>query len=334
MGSSSRDARRKPLQEAYRLAQADSGNRIPEDPIPSPSVGAEPGEQPETIIIPSEAIAPPPLLTMIKTWTIKPWLWIGKRKWEYFLSLGAYPMKQWGEYWAAVVLAFIAGIGLISKLSQWNTARPMIGRTLRIFGYIGICGLLGLFTVIINKARGDEPWSRLLPSKPVSLDVRASSSWINKKDAVVGGIKWIEGFYDVRLVIDDRADEFIQNLEMTVRVLPNSKDLLAGMGQISNIQGCEFHAPELTDDVVARFPGLTISAKDMIATEGGMPWGEYWKMFCSRLHSGVELRVVIGAINMIDKSAPKKLKISGTYDVSATGATKVIRFEKTIEVTH
>jgi hypothetical protein len=108
------------------------------------------------------------------------------------------------------------------------------------------------------------------------------------------------------------------------------------MGQLSHISGVEFHHPD-SPDMHIRLMGddglpYDLSTRDMFDLSGGIPWSDYWKMFCPRLPSGTQLRILIAAVNTKDKTAPKKLRAVGGYEVVSDDRNKVVRFDKILDV--
>ena len=101
-------------------------------------------------------------------WLGDSWKWIGKRwKWDAILSVGALGMVKLGEYRVAVALLIVAAFAASSKLSQWEGLKEFSGPTklIRRGGYLLVVVALVLMTLVINKNRGNAPWSNF--SSPV-----------------------------------------------------------------------------------------------------------------------------------------------------------------------
>jgi hypothetical protein len=165
------------------------------------------------------------------------------------------------------------------------------------------------------------------------LSIQASLSVGHLDDQILYGIKWKNSFKDVRLEIEDVTEFPIHNLDLTVQVLENSGDFLLGMGQVSDISGVQFHAPE--------WPHMGL----VLQGENGGPWysaepsdfgqlsfGNHWKMFCPTVPTGVPLRLAIASSNNEAKMVPKKLKVLGTYEVKTNEIDRVAAFEKIVIV--
>jgi hypothetical protein len=117
--------------------------------------------------------------------------------------------------------------------------------------------------------------------RPTLEPVLAAKAFVtvgHKKGDKVSGVTWIgEQFSDIRLVVDNVARHPIHNLDFTIEVLQNSGDLLGGVGQVSDLHGVEFNAPEIPDASI-RLRGndgldYVLFTRDMFAMSGDAPMG-------------------------------------------------------------
>jgi hypothetical protein len=159
------------------------------------------------------------------------------------------------------------------------------------------------------------------PRPPANmLTMKATTGYLSHPvGQIFGGVKWEESFVDVRLEIRSKAEFPIQDLDLTIAVVPH-KALLGGLGQLSNVSGCQITLPKMEQSSSLRIRGLnggvfTLDTKDYL---NEIRYGDYYKIFCSRLPGREELRLVVAACNDSSEHAeivtPKILIISGTYE--------------------
>jgi hypothetical protein len=126
-------------------------------------------------------------------------------------------------------------------------------------------------------------------------------------------------------------------MDLTAKTIDASGDLLGGMGQASEIRGVEFHAPEWPD-LEVKLRGVdgkayTLSARDMWDMSGSsIPWGDQWSVFCPRLAVGSQLRLIVAAINMKDRTAPHELRVFGNYDIASSTGAQTAKFDETLRI--
>jgi hypothetical protein len=124
----------------------------------------------------------------------------------------------------------------------------------------------------------------------------------------------------------------VRNLDLTVKVLEGSGDLFWGMAQLSKIDGCEVHGPAWPDmeTGILGTDGRTyrVSPRDF----GEAAFGNRWQIFCARIPTGVQLELVIAAVNRNDPLAPRKLMILGSYDVASHAET--VKIARVVNVAH
>jgi hypothetical protein len=161
-----------------------------------------------------------------------------------------------------------------------------------------------------------------------SLSITASRGISYKDGEDFHGIKWEADFRAVRMELKNNSSYPLHNLDVTVKVIDKSGDLLFGMGQISDIPGCQFHGlkwPDINVGIVGT-DGHTypFSPQDYI---GDLPMGGEWSMFCSSLPRGLPITLLI-ATNP-GREIPKRLKVIGSYqEESGT----VFKFDKLVGV--
>jgi hypothetical protein len=175
------------------------------------------------------------------------------------------------------------------------------------------------------------------PNKP-PLHLKAYVAPAYKAGTIVGGLKWKDGFEDIRVNIDNVSGAPLQNLDLTLQTLDKCGDLIAGMGQMSDILGLEFHGPELPDMGI-RLTGddgkfYDLFMRDFLPEgEHFPPWGDHWRLLCPRLPVGIPLRLIVPAVHMEDRTAPKQLRILGSYDTPFESSGKRMAFDGIVNIT-
>lgn len=108
------------------------------------------------------------------------------------------------------------------------------------------------------------------------------------------------------------------------------------MGQLTSVP-CELTAPDPPETPPLRIIGkdgkdYDLTDKDILRMSGLVLPGEYWKVFCTTLPAGSELRFVLAAANDKDRSAPSKIRMFGTYAANSDEGSKTIKFDRTLNV--
>lgn len=341
-------------------------------PTGSPKLASMPPGKTSTNLETSEALAQPTVESAVwvdlpnnriswlhricdaaKVRAVRFWDWAATWNWYALLvSGGLGAMLRIGEYAITMLLLSIAAFGLGSKLVHSQGMREASRAERGILKGIGllivVLGFVYLSVATTASAVKDGSWSNLPrlwafvantkgSSKPI-LSLKAYVAPGYKDGSTVAGLKWKDGFQNIRVNIDNVSRVPIQNLDLTLQVLDKSGDLIAGMGQMSNILGLEFHGPELPD------MGVRLRGKDGLSYDFFMrdfvspgeqfpPWGDYWRLLCPRLPVGITLRLVVPAVHMEDKTAPKHFRILGTYDSPIESGGKRLGFDNILDVT-
>jgi len=165
-----------------------------------------------------------------------------------------------------------------------------------------------------------------------SISISASLSPANKDGENLYGITWKNGFQDLRLVVQNLTEYPVRNLDSTVRVLDKSEDTLLGMGQVSDLAGVEFHAPEWggPDLLLEGMDGQVY--REHIGDSFHPSFGGYWKTFCPKVSAGLPLRLAIAAMGNKAGATPKKLRVLGSYEAVSKEGSKFITFNGMIDV--
>ena len=299
----------------------------------------------------------------IKIRAIRFWNWAAVWNWWAIVVSGALgSMLRIGEYVLTMLLLSIAALGATSRIVHSGGMTGAAGwerKALKALGILAvILGFAYMGTVTTANAVKDNSWSNFPhlwafvmngrgASSKLILSFKAYVAPMYKEGDMVGGFKWINGFQDVRIIIENISEAAIQNLDLTIRVLDKSGDLIGGMGQASDIGGVEFHGPESPE------AGLRLLGDDgkvydtffrdfLPKGETFPPFGDHWGMFCPRLPTGISLRLVVAAINIDDKvtrdtfkgyEAPKHLRLIGSYDSPEKESGKRVKFEQLLDIT-
>jgi hypothetical protein len=107
--------------------------------------------------------------------------------------------------------------------------------------------ILAVATLAIMSVQSHKP--RIIPY----LSIKSYISPGYKSGETIHGIPWRDEFQAVRLSIGNISGVPISNLDVTVSVLPNSKDILFGMAQTDDTTKCDFFTP--------RWPDMPLAAR-------------------------------------------------------------------------
>jgi hypothetical protein len=154
----SRDERRKPLQEAYRLAQKTKCSIEQEQAKSEVSTMA-----PEAPQEPAVPIRPRPS-NFISHWSLAFWHWMGKRwRWEVIFSLGWLGMLKIGEYGIALGLLALSGLAAVSKIAHWEGIATLAGLTklIRLSGYVTVLFVFLILLIVTVDTKGLAKWSHV-----------------------------------------------------------------------------------------------------------------------------------------------------------------------------
>lgn len=133
------------------------------------------------------------------------------------------------------------------------------------------------------------------------------------------GKPWDEHDYaDVRLTITNGLDLALQNVDLDINVATEEPTGIAGIGQLTNINGIEFRKPALN----IREPTLQLQDK----SDGkwyNLPLSPFfdehrivpdYRIFCPRLAQRDIIRLILATIHLEQRGKPpKKLRITGSY---------------------
>jgi hypothetical protein len=163
----------------------------------------------------------------------------------------------------------------------------------------------------------------------ILLDMDAALTNVGYADGteVVAGVKWAKGMTDIRLVVGNKSPFPVENIDLGIQVPNPTKELLMGLGQVSAIAGCEFHPPKWPDINLA-LPIIGENGQKAIINPRDSPaplsFGHEYKLFCPRLTSGDDLRLIVLAATSGGDIVPTCLRIVGSYQViQSDGARRV-----------
>jgi hypothetical protein len=75
-------------------------------------------------------------------------------------------------------------------------------------------------------------------------------------------------------------------------VFDKSEDVLFGMGQVSDLTGVEFHAPDFPSDFGLKLRGTDGQSYVLRPRDySHMQFGGYWKTFCPKVSAGLPFRL-------------------------------------------
>jgi hypothetical protein len=247
-------------------------------------------------------------LSLVATLFIATLQWNGvEMKWAASIAL-----------YAVLIWVSISAFWRWAKIQQWSSRVRIIVGVLSIAVLTSIAG-----KGVITQYRRDQPISSTLV---ISSDVTGIQYPPGEK---VGGFEWENHEdKDLRLYIENSEDETIQNLELTITL---SGTWIRGMGQMSDVQGVEFHRPnvKLPPLRVRAGDGSSLSVSELVleifpklGTRNG------WRIFCPRLLGRATLQIVIAAPN--DKNAtgaPYMVKSNGSYELTPSKGSRVVKVD-------
>jgi hypothetical protein len=149
---------------------------------------------------------------------------------------------------------------------------------------------------------------------------------------------WNEEHYsDVRLTIENTFDFALQNLDLNIIATDGEeKSRVAGIGQLSDVNGLEFHPPKMPE-----MPPLALRGTDgktyQLPTDTlfGNTWlpATKFRIFCSRLLPGEPLRLIIATVHDDGtKIPPNHLRITGVYETAPSEGSIRGRVDKIVKV--
>jgi hypothetical protein len=152
-----------------------------------------------------------------------------------------------------------------------------------------------------------------------------------------------ENYSDLRLDIQNKSHSRVQDLDLTVTVKGDASDptqyVMTAIGQLSQIPGVEYpkpQAPEVTLQLRGKdnkLYNLPFPPPDAFPGWGTLPVPSL-KVFVPKLFNGEQLKLIIGAstTSVPLKRAPKRLEISGSYEVISEGAIQRTTLSESVEV--
>jgi hypothetical protein len=173
------------------------------------------------------------------------------------------------------------------------------------------------------------------PEKPKRLTMKAYESPAHPDGDNFGGIVWDGRFHDVRIVINNGNNYPAKDLDLTVHVNSETQTL-AGFGQLTTLSNCNFNAVPFAPDFPLTLRGkdgtkATLSPRDY-GQELTRHYGVEWKMFCSVVPSGFEMRLALAAIQNADGTVPEKITLSGSYEATSRNVNETISVDEVLSL--
>jgi hypothetical protein len=177
-------------------------------------------------------------------------------------------------------------------------------------------------------------WKELLP--PITFTLRITPGLSSNED--FGDGKWDNNWSAVRLEIDNNSDFPVHDLDLTVRVLKESGDVLFGIKQITHVRDVNPKNPELDSDIGIQLIGNDSKAYDIFARDifakgfpKGMPFGNYWHVDCAKVLKRDPIILLIASSDK-NHNGPTKLRLEGTYEAPSQFGFRVIKFNQDVDV--
>jgi hypothetical protein len=150
---------------------------------------------------------------------------------------------------------------------------------------------------------------------------------------IIAGFKWDKKEYaEINLRIFNGNDSLIQNIDLKAQILNDPENLpgvIWDMGQESNVQGCEFRAPQLHSNAFFRLTPKQGDAGDSAAvpfddilSKMKNPSADRWEIFCPRMLGQTELSLVLAIGKKADRRAVT-IWVVGTYETKEGQSVKV-----------
>ena len=161
---------------------------------------------------------------------------------------------------------------------------------------------------------------------------RVSMTWDGKP--------WDEAHYsDVRLTMENTFEFPLQNIDLTISATDgNETSRIAGIGQLSDVNGIEYHPPKSPE-----LPPLSLRGEDgnLYRLPTADVFGSVWlpattfRIFCPRLLPGEPLRLIIATVqsNKV-KRPPVRVRITGVYETGPSEGSVRGRIDEVVTVDH
>lgn len=221
-----------------------------------------------------------------------------------------------------MMVSVCVGTFLFVRHSYWTNGWPPINR------YLGA----SIFCVVFLVTAIPQFISQWKQEHSSFLSISAAIAPTYPAGHSEYGIKWEDGTSNVRLTVTDLTDYPVRSFDLTVKVLEKTGDILVGMGQASDIAGCEFHGP--------RWPEMSLDLHGANGKNYRLPmpdselsFGAEWKGYCPTLPAGLPLKLVVAVSNEKQKwKEPEKFRLYGSYEVVSDSGSRVIAFNRVVNV--
>lgn len=241
-----------------------------------------------------------------------------------FPVTGIIALLQWNGvvtvHWALSLVGYVA----LSSLSLWSFWRWEFVHNLDMVVRFLFSVVLGMLLVVVSTLGVASQYRREHPRSVLSATALNAN--------FVPGEKFkIEKHSDVRVVIDNRAEPLIQNLDLTVQA---DKSFIFDIEQLSGITGVEFHASDTRLDHVGFWlkgaeSKTYYSLRDLLSMGGRSFPVQQWKVFCPRLAGKTGLILVLA---VPDGFIPTDVEITGQYELMSSEGSKSVKVDIKVPV--
>jgi hypothetical protein len=237
--------------------------------------------------------------------------------------------------WQLSIACYLSvSIGCLWALWNWEVAQawPSLRR-------ITFCISIGIILAGISASGVITEYKREQTPKSV-LEVSSQTTGLSyEKGTKIGGIEWEGRYGDLRVNVDNNWQESIENVDLTVQVIPEG--IIFSMGQMSNIPAVEFQHPNLLmpDFRLRTNAGSTFSVSAFLRNMFDLGlikepvFSNKWRVFCPLLIGKSELRLILAV--PVDKSGgilPRTVKVFGTYELMPSEGSKRVKVDLTTSI--
>lgn len=152
------------------------------------------------------------------------------------------------------------------------------------------------------------------------------------------GKAWDEQRYsDVRLTIDDIFEFQLESIDLTISAMDAEEHLgIAGIGQLSDVSGLEFHPPKMPEPPPLSLRGTDGKSYRLDLTD---MFGKMWlparefRIFCPRLLPKEPLRLIIATVRDNGTKKPAaSLRVRGVYETAPSEGSVRGKVDQTVAI--
>jgi hypothetical protein len=236
------------------------------------------------------------------------------------------------EIWTGIIGVYLLGLCwwqrgyVMEQRSNYDSAWGYV--VVSLIAVVCACLVWMVTGVALRRSPLKDRLSSALTFRALAVGIRNMPERKNVQMTCDGKPWHEEIFSDVRLNIESTLDFAIQNLDLSILATDGEEhSRIAGIGQLSQVSGLEFHPPKMPE-----LPPIALLGTDgktyQLPTDNmfGSTWlpATKFRVFCPRLFPGEPLRLIIATLHDDGiKVPPQHLRIIGTFETPPSdGSTK------------